>query len=246
MGCNLCHPLQEPVWFSYYGPIRQAEAADAINSAFSDHLRDIWQSPIPIRRVVASHLTIPVALNNPAFTSLDDSSVTISFSSTSSGKITLQTDNSSETAEYGVGLQLSQTFKRPADDQWTLKFDFDAINGVTCRMFTVQVNNANSSPEVAVVDDKMVIDGVISTISRVFRQQGVDGDDGFSDGLCLICCSQTATVVAFPCRHCCMCRECSERFATMSSHCPVCRTPIRELIECITDENSIVTNISAE
>ncbi|OHT06704.1 hypothetical protein TRFO_25164 [Tritrichomonas foetus] len=243
MGCNLCHPLQEPVWFSYYGPIRQAEAADAINAAIADHLQEIGQSNIPIRRVVASHLTVPVALNNPAFTEITDSTITVSFSSASSGKITLQTETSSETAEYGVGLQSTQEFKRPIDDQWTLKFDFDQINGVTCRMYTLHAHN-NQDP--TVVDDKMVIDGVISTISRVFRQQGVDGDDGFSDGLCLICCSETASVVAFPCRHCCMCRECSERFATMSSHCPVCRAPVTELIECVTEENSIAAGVIAE
>lgn len=243
MGCNLCHPLQEPVWFSYYGPIREVEAADAINAAIADHLQDVAPTSIPIRKVVASHLSVPVSLNNPAFTEVTDTTVTVSFSTTTNGKIIMETEHSSEGFDYDVGLKLTQTFKRPTDDKWTLKFDFDSINRVSCRIYTLQAHN-NQDP--IIVDDKIVIDGVISTISRVFRQQGIDGDDGFSDGLCLICCSQTATVVAFPCRHCCMCRECAERFATLSNHCPVCRAPVTELIECTVDENNLTTNVSVE
>lgn len=243
MGCNLCHPLQQPVWYSYYGPIREIEAVDAINAAISDHLQEVAPQNIPIRKVVASHLSVPVSLNNPVFSEVTDTTVTVSFSTTTSGKIILQTEHSSESFDFGVGLQLTQVFKRPTDDKWTLKFDFESINRISCRIYTLQVHN-NQDP--IVEDDKIVIDGVISTISRVFRQQGIDGDDGFSDGLCLICCSQTATVVAFPCRHCCMCRECAERFASISNHCPVCRAPVTELIECATDENNLVTNVTVE
>lgn len=230
----MCLPLQQPIWFSYYGPIRQTEAADAINAAIADHLQEIGASTtIPIRRVVASHLTVPVALNNPGFTHTDDDKIIVSFATTIGGRVTLQSNNISESHDYDVGLKLTQEFKRPEGEEWILKFDFESVNGVTCRMYTLSAHN-NSLPNVT--DDKMVIDGVVSTISRVFRQQGNDGDDGFSDGLCLICCTETATVVAFPCRHCCMCRECAERFANMSTHCPVCRAIVSELIECVTEE----------
>lgn len=243
MGCNLCHPLQEPVWFSYYGPIRQAEAADAINAAIADHLQEFQPAAIPIRKVVASHLSVPVALNNPIFTDINDKTMTISFSTTANGKVTLESKSSTESFDYEIGMELTQVFIRPTDEAFTLKFDFDSLKGVTCRIYSFQSHN-NQEPTVS--DDKIIIDGVVSTISRVYRQQGLDGDDGFSDGLCLICCSEVATVVAFPCRHCCMCRECSERFATMSSHCPVCRTTVTELIECVADDNNIAQNISVD
>jgi hypothetical protein len=228
MGCCPCRPLQQPVWFSYYGPIRQREAAEAINAAVTDHLQEIGATAaIPIRRSVASPLRVPVALSTPPITNLADDTITISFSSSAPGRISL----SAETFDYEVGSKTTQVFKRPSDDEFTIKFDFHPVGGVTARIYKVRIGS-----ETAILDDKVVINGVISTISRVYRQQEAeDGDVGFSGGLCLICCSEAATVVAFPCRHCCMCRECSERFATMSSHCPVCRGPVVELIECVTE-----------
>jgi hypothetical protein len=111
-----------------------------------------------------------------------------------------------------------------------LKFDFEAPGDVTARIFTIRFANDEST----ITDDKIVNNGAIFTISKVYREpSGENGDAGFSEGLCLICCTEIATVVAFPCRHCCMCRACSERFATLSNHCPVCRAAVAELVECV-------------
>ena len=239
MGCACCRPLQEPVWFSYYGPILQPEAAAAINTTVAEHIQAVGMTPqrIPIRRVVASPLRVPVALNSPYLSNITDETVTVSFSTACKGTLTLQTETFSESFEFDIGSRQTHVFSRPGEDTITVKFEFDSVSGVTSRILTLRVTNGETS----VVTDKLVIDGTTSTISRVYRQQdGEGGDEGFSDGLCLICCSETATVVAFPCRHCCMCRACSERFAEISSRCPVCRASVVELIECVSAEEGSV------
>ena len=239
MGCALCRQLEEPIWFSYYGPIREPEAAAAINSTVAEQVQAVGagHQRIPIRRVVASPLRVPVALNTPPLSEISEETVTVSFSTASAGTLTLQTDTFSSSFEFDVGLKQTHTFPRPAEDTMTVKFEFEPLNGVTARMYSVKIVNGTES---SVLSDKMVIDGVVSTISRVYRQQeGENGDEGFSDGLCLICCMETATVVAFPCRHCCMCRACSERFVQLSSRCPFCRAAVVELIECVTPEETV-------
>jgi hypothetical protein len=119
----------------------------------------------------------------------------------------------------------------------TLRFTFDVETGVTGRVFVLAMNS-KSLP--VILDDKVVVNGIESSVSRVFlgQETGPNGDGDFSDGLCLICCTEAATVIAYPCRHCCMCRSCSEKFARISNHCPVCRATVLELIDC----ESIETN----
>lgn len=233
MGCCVCRPLEEPVWFSYYGPIHHPEAVDAINTALADHLLEIGATPrIPVRKAVAAPLRVPVALNSPYITG-GDGIITICFSAETPGVITVQTETSLNSLNYIAELNQKIDFERPDEDIITVKFSFDAVNGVSCRTYKVKIVNNN---EGIIMDDKMIIDGVVSTISKVYRQQDDNGDgEGFSEGLCLICCAETATVVVFPCRHCCMCRGCSDRFATLSSHCPFCRAPVSELIECVVE-----------
>jgi hypothetical protein len=228
MGCWPCRPLQRPIWFSYYGPIRQRDAAEFITAAVADHLQGMGATvAVPIRRVVASPLQVPVALSAPPVSASDDSSLTLSFSTSLPGRVTLACGDLSESFEYGIGLNLAQPFRKPAEDTFTLTFDFESPGDVSARIFTVRLAN----DETTITDDKIVMNGAIFTISKVYRE---DGEAGFSEGMCLICCMEVATVVAFPCRHCCMCRACSERFATMSNRCPVCRAAVAELVECVT------------
>ncbi|KAH0792168.1 Zinc finger domain-containing protein [Histomonas meleagridis] len=237
MGCSLCIPYQGPIWHSYYGPIQRPEAINAINAAINEQFRqEVGEVPtIPIRKVATSHISVPAALSPDPVSFNDDSTITVSFSSSCEGIITLQTENSSESHHYDASTDHTQIFDKPNEDNFTIKFDFDSWHGVTCRIYTLQ-STPHSTPSVK--NDKIVINGVISTISKVYKQEGIDGDDASSEGLCIICCSQRATVIAFPCRHCCMCKECSVRFSTLSSHCPVCRANVTELIE-FSDEEQV-------
>ncbi|EAX98037.1 hypothetical protein TVAG_275470 [Trichomonas vaginalis G3] len=230
MGCASCLPLQQPLWYEYYGPIRRVEAANAINAAIADNLNfDNAMTRVPIRKVTAPHIKVPGALNKPIVANLTDTTVTISFSTKAAGTMTLSANESSEALEFANALNQTLTFNRPTDEQWTIKFDFEDGEEVSCRIIKL---NAKTPSSPIVADDKIVINGKISTINKVFREEDEGSDGGFNDGMCLICCSAESTVIAFPCRHCCMCSECAERFATMTIHCPVCRAIVTELIDC--------------
>ncbi|OHT05670.1 hypothetical protein TRFO_05793 [Tritrichomonas foetus] len=228
-------PLQEPMWFSYYGPIRHAEASEALDAAITSHLQEIGSSSaIPIRKEVADQVIVPVALNTPPFTE-SDGVITVHYATSMPGRLSLLADLPIDVVDFDIGLDLTFSFPRTVEGQLSLQFDFDVNNGVSSRIYIINIPS-DSLP--SIVDDKVIVDGVTSSVSRVFHEDGddEDGDTDFSDGLCLICCTNPATVIAFPCRHCCMCRSCSEKFATLSNHCPVCRAIVHELIECSTPE----------
>lgn len=238
MGSSFTLPLQEPLWFSYYGPIRHTEASNALDAAIASHLQEIGASSgIPIRKEVAEPIVVQVALDNPPFKYVDETHFQIMFSATAPGKVILQGESSTECFDFNGELNLNQIFRKPAGDELVLTFDFDRIDGVSSRIYTLGTKGTTVP---YILDDKIVLDGVPTSIARVFKQQNnEDGDDdGFNDGMCLICCSEMANVIVYPCRHCCMCRSCSERFATMSSHCPVCRAVVQELIEIEQESDS--------
>lgn len=236
MGCGACLPLQQPLWFEYYGPIRHVDAANAINAAIADNLNfDNAMTRIPIRKVTAPHIKVPGVLNKPMFTDYTDTSVTISFSTKASGTLTLGENENSQTLQFSNALNQTLTFHRPSEEIWIIKFDFEESEEVSCRI--VKVNTKTISSPV-ILDDKIVINGKISTINKVFREEDEGNDTGFNDGMCLICCSMESTVIAFPCRHCCMCSECAERFSTMTTHCPVCRAVVTELIDCAPNQEN--------
>lgn len=224
-------PVQEPMWFSYYGPIRHTEAIEALDAAITSHLQEIGSaSAIPIRQEVAAHVEVPVGLNTPAFTE-DDGMIIVHFAASSKGRVTFKFGDVVEEQEFPAHLDNTFSFRRTGTGEATLRFDFDVTTGVSARIFVLNIHK-NGIP--TITGDKLVSGGVESSISRVYigQENGPSGAGAFSDGQCLICCSEPATVIAYPCRHCCMCRHCSERFASMSNHCPVCRATVIELIDC--------------
>ena len=241
-------PLQEPMWFSYYGPIRQAEASEALDAAITSHLQEIGDSSsIPIRKEIADQVVVPVALNSPPF-SEKNANYILHYATSMPGKLIfskISAENDEENRqddaekdkpinieEFGIGLDLSYSIPSSYEGTYSIQFVFDVSKGVSSRIFLIKFAQ-NAQP--TVIDDKVVADGVTSSVSRVFQEEAdQNGETDFSDGLCLICCTNPATVIAFPCRHCCMCRSCSEKFAALSNHCPVCRAVVHELIDCST------------
>ena len=281
MGGLFSFPLfQEPLWFSYYGPIRHSEASEALDAAIATHLQEIGaKSTIPIRSEIATELIVPVALLPSPFSYPDSETVKISFASTTTGRISLNshqnyinsnnndnisnnnnndsnnndnnnnenndnksTDDHSNSTQINTNttnnsfnfeknMKCEQIFPRPSGNKWILRFDFpdSTENGsVSARHYILSIRSDSS---IVVSEDRLVIDGVTSIVSPIFTQKD-DSGEIFTDGNCILCCQEPATVIAFPCRHCCMCRQCSEAYSTTSSHCPLCRAIIYELIEC--------------
>lgn len=52
-----------------------------------------------------------------------------------------------------------------------------------------------------------------------------------TSNLCVICQDQPKSVVLLPCRHLCLCRNCSYHLRSYRSNCPLCRKTFRETIQ---------------
>mmetsp|Transcript_11801 Transcript_11801/g.20190 ORF Transcript_11801/g.20190 Transcript_11801/m.20190 type:complete len:345 (+) Transcript_11801:24-1058(+) len=48
---------------------------------------------------------------------------------------------------------------------------------------------------------------------------------------CVICMTEERTTVLLPCRHVCLCEECSELFRTRTEKCPICRSRVLNLLQ---------------
>lgn len=219
------------MWFSYYGPINHTEVSEALDAIITSHLQEIGSatSEIPIRRETVDEISVPVALESPPFT-LDGGALSISFSSTQSGRLIVRSGDASESFDFGAGLDQRYSVRNDYGRSFVVRFEFSNDDGVKARTYTVERCEC-SLP--VVKDDSIEISGVVSKVSKVYKEQ-CDESDASSNGLCIICCAEPATVVSYPCRHFCMCRACGEHFSTISNRCPVCRAVIRELIDCST------------
>ncbi|CAL1283416.1 unnamed protein product [Larinioides sclopetarius] len=51
-----------------------------------------------------------------------------------------------------------------------------------------------------------------------------------SDTNCIICVERECSILFLPCRHRCLCPECTNQFIEQSDRCPLCRAVIDELM----------------
>lgn len=58
------------------------------------------------------------------------------------------------------------------------------------------------------------------------------GDEGTENAReCVICMTEPRDTTVLPCRHMCMCSECAKVLRMQSEKCPICRTPIEQLLQ---------------
>lgn len=231
MGCSACIPFSKPLWYSYFGPIYNSDAIAAINSSSNElHLQDQQHSrQIPMHKVKVQEMQVPVALYPNASEIFEENSksyVIIKYAATCEGTLTMQCESKFEKQNFSASKEQEHKFELPNESEIILKFDFENWNDITCRIYSMEVDMA--AKEFRIKDDKIIKNGVVLTISKVYRQLS---DEENESGMCIICCEQKACVVNFPCRHCCMCHECAEKFSDISVRCPICRTVANELIE---------------
>jgi len=58
---------------------------------------------------------------------------------------------------------------------------------------------------------------------------GVEGGDDGRE--CVICMTEPRDTTVLPCRHMCMCSECAKVLRMQSEKCPICRTPVEQLLQ---------------
>ena len=221
----------------------RVSASDILDEEIASHLQEIGAGPaIPFRKEKPKTLDVPVCLNSPIFQKTNDGNLQISFSTAQNGEFIVSLSdfiefdipqNKNETNQNDMIL-ISSTFPSALDQICTfpspkkdfdVSFYFDVENGVSMRRFHFQVKEKG---EPQLTEDAIICDGKIYNISKIYGQ---DEDSQITEGMCLICYSDTANVLALPCRHCSMCSKCGKRFATLSSKCPICRQVVTELIE---------------
>ena len=50
---------------------------------------------------------------------------------------------------------------------------------------------------------------------------------------CVICLSDSRSVMVYPCRHLCLCRDCASALTTQQPKCPICRNPAKFLLKIL-------------
>merc|ERR1712098_81406 len=64
-------------------------------------------------------------------------------------------------------------------------------------------------------------------IDRYYREHGGVNYEPTADGKCTICMTNPSTHVCLPCRHKCLCEECSVQLLEVDDRCPICRRQLR-------------------
>ena len=64
-------------------------------------------------------------------------------------------------------------------------------------------------------------------------------DTSMDGGLCLICCSEKRNTIFLPCKHACCCNKCGSEIKYRFKPCPICKTPIDDLLIVNSDEKKI-------
>ena len=64
-------------------------------------------------------------------------------------------------------------------------------------------------------------------------------DNALEGGLCLICCSERRDTIFLPCKHACCCTKCGSEIKYRFKPCPICKTPIDDLLIINSDEKKI-------
>jgi len=60
---------------------------------------------------------------------------------------------------------------------------------------------------------------------------GESAEGGDNARECVICMTEPRDTTVLPCRHMCMCSECAKVLRMQSEKCPICRTPIEQLLQ---------------
>ncbi|KAH6826408.1 RING/U-box superfamily protein [Perilla frutescens var. hirtella] len=100
--------------------------------------------------------------------------------------------------------------------------------------------------QVKVIKQILSIDGARYELREIFGISDSDESaisDVESGKECIICLTEAKNTAVLPCRHMCLCSDCAKELRLQSNKCPVCRQPIKELLEIKVDEGSNSTHI---
>ena len=73
--------------------------------------------------------------------------------------------------------------------------------------------------------------GIDGASAGASSEGGGDAEGGDNARECVICMTEPRDTTVLPCRHMCMCSECAKVLRMQSEKCPICRTPIEQLLQ---------------
>eukprot|EP01127_Copromyxa_protea_P005571 TRINITY_DN15472_c0_g1_i1.p1 TRINITY_DN15472_c0_g1~~TRINITY_DN15472_c0_g1_i1.p1 ORF type:complete len:331 (-),score=61.24 TRINITY_DN15472_c0_g1_i1:190-1182(-) len=63
---------------------------------------------------------------------------------------------------------------------------------------------------------------------------------------CVICLAEEKNTICIPCRHLCVCQDCAQVLKFQSNKCPICRTPVRAMLNVKFSKDKQDTNIAMD
>ena len=90
-------------------------------------------------------------------------------------------------------------------------------------------NNANNLYEIKCNLQRLRQHGFWIDLNDIF-------DSSLEGGLCLICCSVVRNTIFLPCKHAACCEHCGSEIKLRFKPCPICKTPIDDLLIIDSDE----------
>lgn len=100
-------------------------------------------------------------------------------------------------------------------------------NGSSLTIFC-QVVESDDGFEIEVIQQKLKTGGSTYEVHDIYGLRTSKKDKALPT--CVICLDTPPDTVVLPCRHCCLCQECTHRFRLSSRKCPVCRGPVKSLL----------------
>jgi len=93
---------------------------------------------------------------------------------------------------------------------------------------------------VIVLRQKFEINGKAFVINEVYGINNFAADSGESqeERLCSICMSEKVDTIILPCKHMCVCFDCSKDLRSKTNKCPICRGKIDSFLRLEKDKNA--------
>jgi hypothetical protein len=165
----------------------------------------------------------------------------------------LRYDESMDPFKYPIIIEMRATDNKSSSSE--LNHSLNRSHTKYQLTYATIIRGNDNSFSIKVLKQKVQIDQHIYELAEFY---GFDGSSESNDipvnenehvvdieshlcdaSLCVICMTDMADVALLPCRHMCLCFECSKTLRTQTNKCPICRAKILNLIRIYQDPDTM-------
>jgi E3 ubiquitin-protein ligase MGRN1 len=95
---------------------------------------------------------------------------------------------------------------------------------------TFQINEQEELCKIKVNKEKLQMGSNAFVLEEVYESQVESETKGGETSQCIICLSNISNIILYPCRHFCLCDQCSNFVKVDNKPCPICRKQIENFI----------------